>query len=75
MPVNFLNLPGLRITDFKEGGSTEYHVRAEPLALSRMCVFCGQSHQTVIHDRRTLIIRDIPSHGRAVAIHPKPPHG
>lgn len=38
MPVNILNLPGLRVSDFKETDA-EYHVR------------------------------DLPSHGKAVAVH------
>ena len=29
MPVNFLNLPGLDVVDFRET-DTEYHVRATP---------------------------------------------
>ena len=43
MPVNFLNLPGLRVLDFKET-DREHHVKAEPVAFSRMCPHCGQSH-------------------------------
>jgi hypothetical protein len=35
MPVNILNLPGLRVSDFKET-DTEYHVRAEPAVISRV---------------------------------------
>jgi len=33
MPVNFLDLPGLRVLDFKEL-DREYHVKAEPAAHS-----------------------------------------
>jgi hypothetical protein len=36
MPVNFLNLPGLDVVDFRET-ATEYHVRAKPKAVSRQC--------------------------------------
>lgn len=68
MPVNFLNLPGLDVTDFKET-EFEYHVKAAPKAISRLCPHCGRSHETVVHARRTLVIRDIPSHGKAVVIH------
>lgn len=68
MPVNFLNLPGLDVVDFKEI-EAEYHVRATPRVISRMCPHCGCSHETVAHARRTLVIRDIPSHGKAVVVH------
>jgi hypothetical protein len=33
MPVNFLNLPGLKVLDFKET-PTEYHLRAQPALVS-----------------------------------------
>ena len=68
MPVNILNLPGLRVSDFKET-DTEYHVRAVPAAISRLCPHCGRSNDTVNHAQKTLFIRDIPSHGKSVAIH------
>lgn len=68
MPVNILNLPGLRVSDFKET-EAEYHVRAEPATILRLCPHCGGSHETVNHANRRLVIRDIPSHGKAVAIH------
>lgn len=68
MPVNFLNLPGLEVVDFKET-EAEYHVRATPRTVSRLCPHCGRSHETVAHAKRTLVIRDIPSHGKAVVVH------
>ena len=68
MPVNILILAGLDVVDFKETDS-EYHVRATPKAISRLCPHCGRSHDTVVHAKRTLVIRDIPSHGKAVVIH------
>lgn len=68
MPVNFLNLPGLEVIDFKET-EAEYHVRATPRTVSRLCPHCGRSHETVAHAKRTLVIRDIPSHGKAVVVH------
>lgn len=67
MPVNFLNLPGLEIIDFKE--TDEYHVRAVPRVISRLCPHCGRSNETVRHAEKTLYVRDLPSHGRPVAIH------
>ena len=68
MPVNILNLSGLDVVDFRET-DTEYHVRAAPKAISRLCPHCGRSNDTVAHAKRTLVIRDIPSHGKAVVIH------
>ncbi len=32
MPVNILNLSGLRVLDFKES-EREYHIKAEPVAV------------------------------------------
>lgn len=68
MPVNVLNLPGLRVLDFKET-DTDYHVRAEPTIVSKLCPHCGRSNETVAHAQKTLFIRDLPSHGKSVAVH------
>jgi transposase len=68
VPVNILNLSDLDVVDFRET-DTEYHVRAMPKAISRLCPHCGRSNDTVVHAKRTLVIRDIPSHGKAVVIH------
>ena len=40
MPVNILNLPGLEVVDFRETDA-EYHVRATPKTISRLCPSCG----------------------------------
>ncbi len=37
MPVNVLNLPGLKILDFKETGH-DHHIRAEPAATLKLRV-------------------------------------
>lgn len=68
MPVNFLNLPGLNVLDFKET-ETDNHVRAEPRVISRMCPHCGRSNETLKHAQKTLFIRDLTSQGKCVAIH------
>ena len=68
MPVNFLNLPGLRVLDFKET-DTECHVRAEPAAISRLCPHCGRSNDTIKHAPKTLFVRDMGSQGKQVIIH------
>jgi transposase len=68
MQVNILNLPGLSVLDFKETDS-DYHVQAEPATISRLCPHCGRSKKTVVHALKSLYIRDLPSHGKSVAIH------
>ena len=68
MPVNILNLPGLGVVDFRQT-ATEYHVRAKPKAISRLCPGCGSDRKAFVHQQKTLFVRDLPSHGRAVAIH------
>ena len=68
MPVNVLNLPGLRVLDFKET-DTDYHVKAAPTIVSKLCPHCGRSNETVAHAQKTLFIRDLPSHGKSVAVH------
>ena len=68
MPVNVLNLPGLQVLDFKET-DTDYHVKAAPTIVSKLCPHCGRSNETVTHAQKTLFIRDLPSHGKSVAVH------
>lgn len=68
MPVNILNLSGLTVLDFKET-DTDYLVQAEPAVISRLCPHCGRSNETVVHAQKALFIRDLPSHGKSVAIH------
>jgi len=68
MPVNILHLPGLQVVGFKET-DTEYHVRAEPAAISRLCPYCGRSHRTIGHGKLLLFVRDLPTHGKSMMIH------
>jgi transposase len=68
MPVNILNLPGLNVLDFKET-ATEYHVKAEPVAISRLCPQSGRSHDTIGHGKLPLFVRDLPTHGKSMMIH------
>ena len=55
MPVNVLNLPGLRVLDFKET-DTDYHVKAAPTIVSKLCPHCGRSNETVAHAQKTLFM-------------------
>lgn len=67
MPVRILNLAGLNVVDFKEnrlGISRSGNAQGD-LALPH----CGRSTSTVVHAKRTLVLWDIPSHGKAVVIH------
>lgn len=56
MPVNILNLSGLQVLDFKEN-EREYHIKAEPVAVSRLCPHCGRSHEVIGHGKLPLYIR------------------
>lgn len=66
--TTILNLPGLRVLDMKEL-ETEYHVKAEPMAISRLCPACGEVHRVQRHDRRSMFVRDLPTHGKTMMIH------
>ncbi len=68
MPVNILNLSGLLVLDFKES-EREYHIKAEPVAVSRLCPHCGRSHEVIGHGKLPLYVRDLPTHGKQVMIH------
>jgi hypothetical protein len=56
------------VVDFRET-ATDYHVRARSKAVSRLCPHCGPTGKVVVHENKTLFVRDLPSHGRSVAIH------
>lgn len=48
---------------------TECHVKAEPVAVSRMCPHCGQSYGTSGHGKLPLFVRDTPPLGKSMMIH------
>ncbi len=50
MPVNILNLAGLNVIDFKES-ETDYHVKAQPTVVSKLCPHCGRVNQRPIVSR------------------------
>lgn len=66
--TGILNLPGLRELDRKEL-EDEYHVKAEPAAISRLCPHCGELHRVQRHGSRSMFVRDLTSHGKRVMIH------
>ena len=59
--TGILNLPGLNELGMKELDA-EYHVKAEPAAISRMCPHCGELHRVQKHGGRSMLIRDLPNH-------------
>ena len=72
MPVNILNPPGLMVLDFKET-DTEYHVKAEPAAISKRCPHCARSHSTIGHSKLPLFVQDLPIRGKSMMIHLEAP--
>jgi transposase len=66
--TGILNLPGLRELGRKEL-EDEYHVKAEPAAISRLCPRCGELHRVQRHGNRSMFVRDLTSHGKRVMIH------
>ena len=66
--TGILNLSGLRELDLKELES-EYHVKAVPVAISRLCPHCGEVHRVQKHGSRSMFIRDLPTHGKTMMIH------
>jgi len=66
--TGILNLPGLRELDRKEL-EDEYHVKAEPAVISRLCPRCGELHRVQRHGSRSMFVRDLTSHGKRVMIH------
>ncbi len=66
--TGILNLPGLNELGMKEL-DVEYHVKAEPAAISRLCPHCGELHRVQKHGSRSMFIRDLPTHGKTMMIH------
>lgn len=60
--TGIMNLPGLHELDLKEL-EFEFHVKAGPAAISRMCPHCGEIHRVQKHGSRSMFIRDLPKHG------------
>ena len=65
--VNFLNLPSWVILSSKET-EDDYEIIARPGTTLTTCPYCG-SAGILKHGTDAQIIRDVPSHGKRVAIH------
>ncbi len=65
--VNFLNLPSWVILSSKET-EDDYDIAARPAASLTTCPYC-ESTELLKHGTDAQIIRDVPSHGKRVAIH------
>jgi transposase len=66
--TGILNLTGIRELDLKQL-EYEYHVKAEPATISRLCPHCGELHRVQKHGSRSMFIRDLPTHGKQMMIH------
>ena len=68
MPVNILNLAGLDVVDFKKP-TPNITFAQHPRQSHAFAHIAADPTTTVVHAKRTLVIRVIPSHGKAVVIH------
>ena len=67
MPTNILNLPDYKIVRVEENDH-DYHITAEISNAPTVCMACG-SERLIGHGRNEQVIRDIPPHGKRVAIY------
>ncbi|MDR2838275.1 MAG: ISL3 family transposase [Azonexus sp.] len=67
MTVNILNLPDFNVQRVEET-DRDYHVYAEVSAPSRVCSTCG-ADRLIGHGRNEQVIRDLPTHGKRLAIY------
>lgn len=70
MTTNLLNLSGYLVTNVDET-EHDYHVTAEVSNPPATCSSCG-SDRLIGHGRTDQVIRDLPSHGKRVAIYVAP---
>lgn len=66
-PANILNLPDYAVTRLEETAH-DYHVYAAVNGASHPCAAC-RSTNVVGHGRNELLIRDLPMHGKRVALY------
>lgn len=67
MPANILNLPDYKVVRVEETDH-DYHITAEVSNPPRACVACG-SDRLIGHGRNEQVIRDMPMHGKRMAIY------
>lgn len=67
MPVNILNLPGFKEQRVEES-DYDYHVYAEVSNHPSICTACG-ADRLIGHGRNEQVIRDLPIHGKRLAIY------
>ncbi len=67
MPANILNLPDFKVQRV-EDADHDYHVYAEVSNPPGTCMACG-SDRLIGHGRNEQVIRDLPTHGKRLAIY------
>lgn len=67
MPANILNLSDFKVQRVEEGDH-DYHVYAEVSNPPGVCTACG-SDRLIGHGRNEQVIRDLPTHGKRLAIY------
>jgi transposase len=67
MTMNLLNLPDFKVQRVEESDH-DYHVYAEASNTPRACGYCGSS-RLIGHGRNEQVIRDLPTHGKRLAIY------
>lgn len=70
MTTNLLNLPGYTVTAVQEA-EHDYHVTAEVSNPPSICSAC-RSDRLIGHGRTDQVIRDLPTHGKRMAIYVAP---
>jgi len=67
MPANILNLPDFKVQRVEEADH-DYHLYAEVSNPPSVCTACG-SDRLIGHGRNEQVIRDLPTHGKRLAIY------
>ena len=67
MPANILNLRDYKVVRVEESDH-DYHITAEVSNPPKTCSACGSTRMAG-HGRNEQVIRDLPSHGKRVAIY------
>lgn len=67
MPASILNLPDYKVVRVQEDAH-DYQITAEVSNQRGACVGCG-SERLIGHGRNEQVIRDMPTHGKRVAVY------